>query len=101
MPAHHPAKVRNNHLSRCGHEHDLERRHLVRRELEPLRIAQQLEERTATRIAHYENAAPVVDRGIEAVEITVRLAVRAYLHRRASEQRICTRRNRIGITAFS
>src|SRR5947199_10714099 len=89
-PAHHPAKVRNDHLSRRGYERDLERRDLVRRELEPLRIAQQLEERAAARIAHNENAVPVVDRGIEAVEVTVRLAVGAYLHRFASEQRIRT-----------
>src|SRR4029453_6944906 len=89
-PAHHPAKVRNNHLPRVGEEGERERRELVRRELEPLRIAQQLEERAATRIAHHGNAAPVVDGGIEAVEVTVHLAVCAYLYRLASEERICT-----------
>src|SRR4029077_6569774 len=37
--AHHPAEVRNDQLSGRGHERERERRDLVRRELEPMRIA--------------------------------------------------------------
>src|SRR5215831_11182539 len=85
-PAHHPANVWNDNLCRRRHEGKLERCELVRREPEPLRIAQQLEERATARIAHDQNAAPVVDRRIEAVEVTVRLTVCAYLHRLTSEQ---------------